>query len=140
MVCPSDAADINRAARLTASPRHTKVLRSACPHEPGNLLLAERLGYVFEIPDLQISRNFVEQIVKAVGANGGWLYFFEAPSGKYIRRLNKTGDKIETIEFRAWVPTSAAGRKFWLQAAERSRPDLSACRLSQPTSVIFAAD
>ena len=47
---------------------------------------------------------------------------------------------VETIEFRAWVPTSAAGRKFWLQAAERSRPDLSACRLSQPTSVIFAAD
>lgn len=35
----------------------------------------------------------------AVGANGGWLYFFEAPSGKYIRRLNKTGDKIETIEW-----------------------------------------
>ncbi len=35
----------------------------------------------------------------AVGANGGWLYFFSAPDGKYIRRLNKTGDKIETVEW-----------------------------------------
>ncbi|QDU71489.1 WD40 repeat domain-containing protein [Mucisphaera calidilacus] len=36
-----------------------------------------------------------------VGANHGWLYFYHASTGEYIRRLNKTGDKIETVEWTA---------------------------------------
>ncbi len=35
----------------------------------------------------------------AVGAQQGWVYLFETPTGKLIRRFNKTGDKIETVEW-----------------------------------------
>ncbi|MEM9587761.1 MAG: PQQ-binding-like beta-propeller repeat protein [Planctomycetota bacterium] len=35
----------------------------------------------------------------AVGSNRGDIYFFDAQTGRYIRRLNKTGDKLETVEW-----------------------------------------
>lgn len=48
----------------------------------------------------------------AVGANQGWLYFFDAKTGEYLRRINKTGQKIETVEWTKdskYVLTSGKG-------------------------------
>ncbi len=56
-----------------------------------------------------------------VGASYGWLYFFHADSGKYIRRINKTGQKIETVE---WTKDS----KYVLSAGKGNVIDFIAAR------------
>lgn len=37
----------------------------------------------------------------AVGASMGWLYLFDAVTGDYVRRVNDTGQKVETVEWTA---------------------------------------
>lgn len=34
-----------------------------------------------------------------VGTNVGWLYFYDAATGDFLKRLNKTGEKVETVEW-----------------------------------------
>ena len=56
-----------------------------------------------------------------VGASHGWLYFFDATTGRYIRRINKTGDKIETVE---WTKDS----KYVLSAGKANVIDFIATK------------
>ena len=64
----------------------------------------------------------------AVGANHGWLYFYDAQSGEYIRRLNKTGDKIETVE---WTKDS----KYLLSAGKGNVIDFIAASYATDKSL-----
>ncbi|MEM6287186.1 MAG: PQQ-binding-like beta-propeller repeat protein [Bacteroidota bacterium] len=57
----------------------------------------------------------------AVGSNRGWLYLFDAETGDYIRRVNDTGQKIETVEWTAdsrYVLVSGKGNVIDFYATE----------------------
>ncbi|MEM9828153.1 MAG: PQQ-binding-like beta-propeller repeat protein [Planctomycetota bacterium] len=78
-------------------------------------------------PSRPVENRFISAIVApdgkhmAVGAQQGWVYLFTTPSGKFVRRFNKTGDKIETVEWTKdgkYILSAGKGNKIDFIAAE----------------------
>ncbi len=63
-----------------------------------------------------------------IGTNEGWLYFYDAKSGDFIRRLNKTGEKVETVE---WTKDS----KYILASGKSDVIDFFAVEFALDTSL-----